>query len=200
MAREIRWILASASPRRREILSGVGLSFSICPSHVPEPPPRCHETASSYAVRVARLKGREIAASRRSGIVIAADTIVVAGADFLGKPASRAEGRRMIRSLSGRWHEVVTGLCLTDCAIRRTVSGYSRTRVHFRRLLQSEIEWYLDTAEYRDKAGAYAIQGHASLFIDRIEGCYFNVVGFPVQVFERLASKLDIPLIAAAHR
>jgi septum formation protein len=200
MAREIRWVLASASPRRREILSGLGLSFRVCPSHIPEPPPSRHETASSYATRVARLKGREAAATRRGGIVISADTVVVAGSDFLGKPASRADARRMIKRLSGRWHEVVTGLCLTDCSVRRTVSGHSRTRVHFRRLLPSEIEWYLDTGEYRDKAGAYAIQGHASLFIDRIEGCYFNVVGFPVQVFERLASRLSVPLISSVNR
>jgi len=197
MAPDTRWILASASPRRREILSGIGLRFSVCPSRVPEPPPRPRETAPAYAVRVARLKGGEVAEGRRSGIVIAADTVVVAGRAFLGKPASQAEARRMILRLSGRWHEVVTGLCLTDCGSRRTVSGFSRTRVHFRRLLRSEVGWYLDTGEYKDKAGAYAIQGFASLFIDRIEGCYFNVVGFPVQVFERLAQKLDIPLIGA---
>jgi septum formation protein len=191
-----RWILASASPRRKEILAGLGLEFVVLPSHVPEPPPRAGERPSSYAVRVARLKARDVSAARDTGVVIAADTIVVAGTEFLGKPASRADAFRMIRMLGGRWHEVVTGLSLDDCRSRRTVSGSSHTRVHFRRLLRPEIDWYLDTGEYRDKAGAYAIQGRASLFIDRIEGCYFNVVGFPVQVFERLARRLRVPLVS----
>jgi septum formation protein len=127
--------------------------------------------------------------------VIAADTIVVLGNRIFAKPLNRPEARSMLRSLSGRWHEVVSGVCLMDCRARRTYSTFSRSRVHFRRLSPAEIEWHLRTGEYRDKAGAYGIQGFASLFIDRIEGCYFNIVGFPVAAFEKLCRKAGINLI-----
>ncbi len=100
----------------------------------------------------------------------------------------------MLRSLSGGWHEVITGLCVMDCESQRARFSHTTSRVHFRRLFESEIDWYLRRGEYRDKAGAYAIQGHASLFINRIEGCYLNIVGFPVSAFERLCRKLGFTL------
>jgi septum formation protein len=103
----------------------------------------------------------------------------------------------MLEELSGRWHEVVTGLSLCDCASGRTRSAFSSSRVHFRRLRKREIDWYLDTGEYADKAGAYAVQGYAALFIDRIEGCYFNVVGFPVATFDRLCRRMGFDLVAS---
>jgi septum formation protein len=126
---------------------------------------------------------------------LSADTIVVLGNSILGKPGSLAEARRMIRQLSGRWHEVITGICIMDCARHFTRATSSRTRVHFRRLSPAEIEWYLQTGEYWDKAGAYGVQGYASLFIDRIEGCYFNIVGFPISAFERLCKRISIDII-----
>ncbi len=101
----------------------------------------------------------------------------------------------MLRSLSARWHEVITGICLLDCGLHRSCSAYARSRVHFRRISAGEIDWYVLTEEHRDKAGAYAIQGYASLFIDRIEGCYFNIVGFPVATFEKLCRKLGVNLV-----
>ncbi len=101
----------------------------------------------------------------------------------------------MLRQLSGRWHEVLSGICIVDCSRRRTRSGFGRSRVHFRRLSAEDIEWYLDTGEHRDKAGGYGVQGYASLFIDRIEGCYFNIVGFPITAFYRLCRDLGIDLI-----
>ncbi len=189
-----RWVLASASPRREEIFHGLGLGFAVEPSSLPEPPPRRGETASAYAVRVARIKVREVAGSRRSGLVVGADTIVVAGKTVLGKPGSRDEATAMLRALSGRWHEVITGLALLDCASGRLRSGFSRSRVHFRRLSDREIRWYTATGEYRDKAGGYAVQGFAALFIDRIEGCYFNIVGFPVALFDRMCRRMGIDL------
>ena len=134
--------------------------------------------------------------SAKSGLIFSADTIVVLGNRILQKPESRAEARDMIRSLSGRWHDVVTGICLMDCAQQRSRSAFSSTRVHFRRLSYEEIDWYLNTGEYRDKAGAYGVQGYASLFIDRIEGCYFNVVGLPISAFEKLCRKFGINLIS----
>lgn len=192
---KLKWILASASPRRNEILSGLGLSFFIDPSRTPEPARIPHETPSRYATRVAILKAEEVSRRHKSGLVIAADTIVVLGNSILGKPANREEAHFMLRRLNGRWHDVLTGINLLDLSQQRSYSDCSRSRVHFRRLSHAEIEWYLDTEEYRDKAGAYGVQGYASLFIDRIEGCYFNIVGFPVATFERLCRKAGIPLI-----
>ncbi len=190
--KRVKWILASASPRRQEILRGLGLAFKVSPSQSPEPGFHPGESPARFVIRAARSKAREIGGRRRAGVVIAADTIVVRGGRLMGKPASREEARRMLRRLSGGWHEVLTGVCLRDCATRREKCSHTVSRVHFRRLRAGEIEWYLNTGEHRDKAGAYAIQGYASLFIDRIEGCYFNVVGFPVFEFERLCARMGI--------
>jgi septum formation protein len=146
------------------------------------------------------LKAAEAAGRHSSGIVIGVDTIVVLGNAILGKPENRAHARSMLQSLSGRWHEVVSGICLLDCSDGRRRSGFGRSLVHFRRLSPEEIQWYLGTAEYRDKAGAYGVQGYASLLIDRIEGCYFNIVGLPIAVFERLCRRMGIDLAAKLIR
>jgi septum formation protein len=183
-------------------LRQLGLVFDIDPCRDPEPPQKPRESPSRYVTRVARLKAASVARRHPDGRIIAADTIVVADDAIMGKPADRADAEAMLRRLNGRWHEVLTGLCLTDAEAgsgsdsektpdsRRTVSASTRSRVHFRRMSTAEIAWYLDTGEYRDKAGAYGIQGFASLFIDRIEGCYFNIVGFPVSTFARLCRRL----------
>ena len=191
------WILASASPRRREILASLGLHPLIDPCLLPEPVLLPGESPGSYAVRAARLKVRDVAARHECGVVIGADTVVICETQVFGKPSSDIQGRRMLAELSGRWHEVVTGLSLCDCASGRTRSAFSSSRVHFRRLRKREIDWYLDTGEYADKAGAYAVQGYAALFIDRIEGCYFNVVGFPVATFDRLCRRMGFDLVAS---
>jgi septum formation protein len=185
-------VLASASPRRRELLAGIGIKFMIDPSTVPEPERRPQEPAALYVRRAARLKAREVASRHEEGVIVGADTIVVVKGKFLGKPSSRAEAAGMLRSLGGRWHEVYTGVCLIEKASGCSGSASCRSRVHMRRLDSAEIEWYLSTGEYRDKAGAYAIQGYASLFVDRIEGCYFNIVGFPIFVFGRLCRRLKL--------
>jgi septum formation protein len=181
---KVDWILASASPRRRRILEELGLDFRVEPSFLPEPDLITDERPETYAGRVARMKAH----------AIGADTIVVSGSLILGKPASEKDAAGMIRSLSGRWHEVMTGVCLLDCGAGKTRSACERSRVHFRRLSAAEVDWYIGTGEYRDKAGAYAIQGYASIFIDRLEGCYFNVVGFPLARFERLCRSSGISL------
>ncbi len=185
-------ILASASPRRKEILGRLGIRFRIDPSGTDEPARNPRESPSAYAVRVACLKANEVAGRHKSGLILGADTIVVLGNLILGKPETRAEAKKMIQRLSGRWHEVITGICLMDSSVHRVRSAFSRTRVRFRKLSPAEIEWYLQTGEYHDKAGAYGVQGYASLFIDRIEGCYFNIVGFPVSLFEQLCRKSGI--------
>jgi septum formation protein len=190
-----QWILASASPRRKEIFDRLGMQFTVDPTHIQEPPRRPRETPGRYVIRVARLKAEEAAGKYRSGLVLAADTIVVNENTILGKPADRADAESMLRQLNGRWHEVFSGICLIDRGQHRILSASCRSRVHFRYMSRHEIDWYLDTREFHDKAGAYGIQGYAALFIDRIEGCYFNIVGFPVSTFEKLCRKAGIELI-----
>jgi septum formation protein len=189
-----KWILASASPRRKMILGRLGLHFTVDPSGMPEPNPNRNEKMRDYAIRVARLKAEEVAGKHRAGIVLAADTIVVLGNKVLGKPSDETDAALMLKHLSGRWHEVISGICLLDCAQHRARTAASRTRVHFRRISPGEIEWYLKSGEYWDKAGAYGAQGRASIFVDRIDGCFFNVVGFPVAAFESLCRKSGIDL------
>ena len=189
------WILASASPRRSEILRQLGLRFKVDPCRDPEPLQKKSESPSVYVRRVARLKASAVAECRPNNRVIAADTIVVVKDTVLGKPSDRAEAKNMLRRLSGRRHEVLTGLCLiTADGPRRVYSSTTCSSVYFRRMSDGDIEWYLNTDEYRDKAGAYGIQGFASLFIDRVEGCYFNIVGFPVSEFARLCRRAKINL------
>lgn len=170
------------------------MRFSVDPSRAPEPERRNREKPAAYALRSARFKAEEVASRHRSGFIISADTIVVIGTHILGKPSDDAEARAMLTRLSGRWHEVLSGVCLLDRSTQRMSSTVSRTRVHFRRLSSAEIDWYLATGEHADKAGAYGAQGRASLFIDRIDGCFFNVVGFPVAAFHRLCRRSGILL------
>jgi septum formation protein len=191
----MQWVLGSASPRRREILQALGLSFAIDPASAPEPDRKLGETPRRYVIRAARGKALEVGARRRGALVIGADTIVALDDVMLGKPAGREDARRMLQSLSGRWHEVITAIGLLDCRRSRAIYAATSSRVHFRRLARRELQWYLDTGEYADKAGAYAIQGYASMFVDRIEGCYFNIVGFPVATFERLCRRMGIDLL-----
>jgi septum formation protein len=187
-------VLASASPRRRELLAAIGLQPCIDPSTLPEPTRKSGEGPSAYVLRAARAKAREVAARHPERIIIGADTIVVVRDAILGKPGSEEEARDMLRRLSGRWHEVLTGVCIIHNGSGRSAAAFSRSRVHVRRLTRADIDWYLATGEYADKAGAYAIQGYASLLIDRIEGCYFNIVGFPIFTFAQLCRRLQLPL------
>ena len=190
-----QWILASASPRRSEILRQLGLRFKIDPCSDPEPRKNPSESPSDYVRRVSKLKAAAVAKHHPNSRVIAADTIVVVDNAILGKPSNRTEAKDMLRRLSGCRHEVLTGLCLTTAdEPRRVYSSVTRSGVCFNRMSGGEIEWYLNTEEYLDKAGAYGIQGYASLFIHRIEGCYFNVVGFPVSEFARLCRRAKINL------
>lgn len=172
-------ILASASPRRRELLEQIGLSFRVIPSSFDESAVRSTEPMG-LAEALALGKARAVADGVRSGIVIGADTLVVRAGAILGKPRDDADAARMLRLLSGGWHEVVTGIAVIDAASGRERSAREVTRVKMRDLTAAEIAAYVASGEPADKAGAYAIQGLASLFIERIDGCYANVVGLPV--------------------
>ena len=169
-------ILASQSPRRKEILAQAGLSFLAVPAQVEEQP-LPGEDVCAYVRRLARAKAEAVRGAP-DDIVLGADTVVVIDNQILGKPSSAADAAQMLKRLSGRQHLVVTGICLK--ASVGAVVDEETTRVRFVPLSDREIEDYVSSGEPMDKAGAYAIQGRASRFIDRIEGCYFNVVGLPI--------------------
>jgi len=173
-------ILASASPRRRELLSRAGWDFAVRPSALEEVL-RPGESPEDFARRAASDKALAVAASAPpKALVLGADTVVVAGDEVLGKPADPADAARMLRALSGATHCVITGVCLVSAPHRIEAVRCETTLVTFRRLDEEEIADYLASGEPFDKAGAYGIQGLASKFVTRIEGCYFNVVGLPV--------------------
>ena len=181
-------ILASRSPRRAELLTLVGARFDVAPADVDEAP-LPDERAEAHVLRLAEAKARAAAARRddwsdphgdKETLILGADTIVTLDREILGKPADRAEAARMLRSLSGRVHEVWTGLFLYDPAHARGVGEAVRSIVKFARLSPEDIESYVATGEPLDKAGAYAVQGYGAVFVEAIEGSYSNVVGLPL--------------------
>ena len=180
-------ILASQSPRRREILAAAGYEFAVVPANVPEVRAE-NEDPAAFVQRLAKEKACAVAVDPDC-IVIGADTTVVVGDCVLEKPVDRHDAVRMLRLLSGRGHEVLTGICLRRGA--NILSDVVSTRVYFSELSEAEIDAYVATGEPMDKAGAYAIQGLASKFIERIEGDYFNVVGLPIALVYRRLKTLE---------
>jgi septum formation protein len=179
----MKLILASASPRRAEILRAAGFKFKVKPAHVDETRfPR--ESASDYVTRLASSKARlveqSLARKNEGTFVLGADTVVVAGRSILGKPWNAADARRMLRLLSGESHYVLTGVSIVSAANGKELRHVEKTRVEFLHLSEEEIKKYLATGEPFDKAGAYGIQGIGGKFVRRIEGCYFNVMGLPL--------------------
>jgi septum formation protein len=174
-------VLASQSPRRAEILRNAGIPFTVRVAEVDETPWEA-ERPAPYVRRLAEAKARAIAATPGE-IVLAADTTVVAAGEILAKPVDAADARRMLRLLSGRRHEVLTGVCLRRG--EEMIRDHAATAVWFAGLSAEEIDAYVESGEPMDKAGAYAIQGLASRWVERIEGCYFNVMGLPVAMVWR---------------
>ncbi len=192
-------ILASGSPRRRELLSHWLNRFETRPSNIVEDR-FSGGTVEAYVQAIAQAKARRVAACVENGLVIAADTVVALDDVVLGKPNSAADARGMLSRLSGRWHRVLTGICLLRTPSDE-VLGYEATEVKFAPLTTDEIEWYVRTGETEDKAGAYAIQGRGAFLIERIEGDYFNVVGLPIRLVYRLANEMGVDLKReTAHR
>ena len=175
-------ILASASPRRRELLKQIGLEFQVHPSAVEEP---AYVTGdmSTYAQELAALKSGDVAQHFPDALVIGADTIVVVDHQVLGKPMNREDAHRMLRLLSGRWHQVITAYSLDLLELKIHVSRSVSTEVHFKPLTDQEIQDYIATGSPFDKAGAYGIQDQSAIFVDQIQGCFYNVVGFPLSDF-----------------
>jgi septum formation protein len=172
-------VLASSSPRRRELLTQAGFSFDVHPAHIPEEPYPGEEPIA-YVTRLALEKAQVV--YRELGdpqaVVLGADTTVTLDEHILGKPEDAADAARMLRLLSGRTHRVLTGVAVVSA--RHTEAAAEVTAVSFRALTEEEIAAYIATSEPMDKAGAYAIQGRAARWIPHIEGCYFNVVGLPI--------------------
>ena len=190
-------VLASASPRRRQILQRAEIPFSARPADVDESE-REGETPRDHVRRLAEAKARAV--WRAGELVLGADTVVFVGGAALGKPRDGEDAARMLALLSGRAHDVLTGVCLLEADRRRT--AVEQTKVRFRAISEQEIETYVSSGEPLDKAGAYAIQGGARRFVERIEGCYFNVVGLPVaRVYSMLrpASELRRAVSSPAH-
>lgn len=187
-------ILASASPRRKLLLQQIGLDFISWPANIDEnlstltSPPELVQA-------IAYQKAQEVSRQLDAGIVIAADTIVVWEGRIMGKPESRDEAFMMLSNLSGQRHQVITGLCVMDVQDKAPDNAVEITEVFFRNLSPEEINSYLDSGEWTDKAGAYGIQGLGSLLVARIEGCYFNVVGLPLNRLYMMLREQGVDLL-----
>jgi septum formation protein len=182
-------VLASSSPRRRYLLGLVGIRHRVIVPRVKEED-HAHEDPVEHVMRLAGLKAHSVRGRARRGIILGADTIVLLDGAILGKPRSKAEAKRMLRRLSGRWHTVYTGLAVVDAATGKTVEGVEQSRVRIRKMADAEIEAYIATGEPMDKAGAYGIQGYGAAIVEQVRGCYFNVVGLPMVRLLRLVREL----------
>jgi septum formation protein len=181
-----RVILASASPRRSELLKQLGLKFEVIPAQAEEIAP-AHLSPHEICEVNAHRKARVVARQHPSALVVGADTIVCLGKKIFGKPRTDAEARRMLEALAGKAHQVITGVCLVELAARREKLFAVNTAVVFRPLTAAQIREYVKTVHTLDKAGAYAIQERGDMIIDKINGSYSNVVGLPL---ERLRQEL----------
>ncbi|MEW6045911.1 MAG: Maf family protein [Bacillota bacterium] len=187
-------VLASTSPRRRELLTMVGAVFEVAVPDVDESTLKKKEAPEELVVRLAGAKAADVARRRPEDVVVGADTVVVLDGQLLGKPRDPADARRMLRLLSGRTHQVWTGLAVIQRAKNRRVTAAERTDVTFRHLSDEEIDRYVERGEGLDKAGAYAVQGVGALFVERLEGCYYNVVGLPLARLQSLLKGFGIRL------
>jgi septum formation protein len=185
------WVLASSSPRRQELLKLLLTDFEVVPSHVDESV-LVGESPERLVARLAREKAVAVQRHYPSARIIGADTVVVRDTEILGKPASGDDSWNMLRKLSGKTHQVLTGVCLLY--LDTTFVESSTTDVTFCHLTDPEIEAYLRSGEPFDKAGAYAIQGLGARFVQRIDGCYFNVVGLPVPRLYQMIKRLDLEI------
>ena len=180
-------ILASSSPRRRELLTQAGIPFTVQPADIDETH-RPGESPETFTQRLAREKAEAVFAGNPDATILGADTVVVCDEEILGKPLDEADAARMLKKLSGRDHQVITGVALVSPSGTQTVAEI--TIVSMRKISEQEIANYIATGEPRDKAGAYAIQGGAAPFITQIVGDYDNVVGLPVKVVQQMLSAL----------
>jgi septum formation protein len=191
MVRTPKFVLASGSPRRRELLQGLDVGFRVRPADLDESV-LPGESPDEHVQRLAREKAAAEAAEDE--LILAADTVVVIDGDILGKPDDADEARRMLSRLAGQRHTVFTGVAMLDGASRRRVQGLARTDVRIAAMTPAEVDWYVTTGEPLDKAGAYAIQGLGALFVEAIDGNYTNVVGLPIPLVKELFQRLEFDL------
>ena len=173
-------VLASSSPRRTELLTRAGWPHEVIVAGIDESV-RPQEDPATYVQRLARSKAEAVAVRLEEGVVLGADTTVVIANQILGQPRDDADARRMLNLLNGKWHDVLTGVALVRVGGETRVA-HETTRVRFAEMSESEIDWYIASGEPVGKAGAYGIQGKASLFIEEIEGDYFNIMGLPIRL------------------
>ena len=190
----MRLILASSSPRRRELLQSIGLTFEVIPSSVPEVAEN-GEAVERYVRRLSQSKAAEIAAGNRDAWVIGADTVVWLDGHLLEKPIDFADAVRMLEIICGRTHTVYTGVTLINAQSGYAETSVTRSEVTMHPLSRQEIEWYVGTGEPMDKAGAYAVQGIGAMFIDRIDGNYTNVVGLPLATLFEMMKRAGIDVL-----
>lgn len=179
-------VLASGSPRRAEILERAGWPHEVIVAGIDETllP---NEEAAAYVQRLARSKAEKVASGLDEGLVLGADTTVVVANQILGQPVDEADAKRMLELLNAKWHEVLTGVAVVRVG-GETRIAYETTRVRFAEMRDAEIDWYISTGEPFGKAGAYGIQGKASLFVEEIEGDYFNIMGLPIRLVYELSA------------
>ncbi|MBM7854533.1 septum formation protein [Desulfohalotomaculum tongense] len=187
-------ILASSSPRRRELLQSLGLKFRVQVKPVAEDFPPGMEPGAAVEL-LSQRKARAVAAETEEGLVIGADTVVVYNNKILGKPASERQAKEMLTVLQGTSHYVYSGVAVVDARSGKTAVTHQCTKVSFKPMTEEEIDNYVSTGEPMDKAGAYAAQGIAAVFIAGIEGCYFNVVGLPIERLAYLLKKFDYDVL-----
>lgn len=188
-----RLVLASASPRRVDLLAQVGVECETAPADIDETPVQ-GESAAAMVERLAVGKAAHIASGRSDGVfVVGGDTTVLVDGMILGKPENDQDARSMLQRLSGRRHQVISGVAVID-PDQRVFSDVDISSVWMSSLSPGDIDWYLDTGEHRGKAGAYAIQGTASVFVERIEGDYNSIVGLPLATLDRLMGQVGLRL------
>ena len=185
---EEKLILASKSPRRAELLTAAGWQFKAVAANIDETR-HDGEEAVAYVRRLAQTKAEKVAQQFPHDLVLGADTTVVVGAEILEQPGDAATAKWMLNLLSGKWHQVLTGVALVRVGDARLTVAHEVTQVRFAELSAAEIDWYVSTGEPLDKAGAYGIQGRAAPFIEEIQGDYFNIVGLPMRLVYNLIRK-----------
>lgn len=191
-----RLVLASCSPRRREILKQLGLKFEVKPSGIDEIfPEECPPEKAAAAIALQKVRD-VVKKLNYPAYVIGADTLVLLDGEIMGKPADTEQAFQMLERLSGREHTVITGVAVADSETGEERSGYQKTLISMKDICPERIRKYVNTGEPLGKAGAYAVQGRAAIFIQSIRGCYFNVVGLPIAKLDDLFSSLDVDLFA----
>jgi len=187
-------ILASASPRRKELLEKIGLRFKVEPSNYEEDM-RSELEPHEFARKISLEKAKVVASKHKNAIVIAADTFIIFGGQILGKPHTEKEARKMLETISGKPHSVITGFSIIDTGTSKTLSKSVETKIYIRKLTLAEIDAYVKSKEPLDKAGAYAIQGLGAVFVEKIEGDYFNVIGLPLSALTEALKEFGISVL-----